>query len=119
MIDLVRIRVQPFYGWGWSNRSQERCDVPPPFSLDAEIIEEGEFKTAIGRLELTSHSLASMWIFLSPIRAGNTWSWSHLCAFPEKPSIPDYPEKLDVLRNVISAATVTGFAHVEISTEGS
>jgi hypothetical protein len=117
IIDSVRIQVQPFYGWGWSYRSGEQYAVPPPFCLDTEVIENGDFKTAIGRLDLPSHPLASMWIFLSPIRAGNTWNLSHLCAFSEQPSIPDDEEKIDVLGKVIGAANVTGFAHVELSTE--
>lgn len=55
--------------------------MPPAFSLEAVVTEINGFKTAVGRSERTSHPLASMWILLSPIIAGNTSEHSHVFAF--------------------------------------
>jgi hypothetical protein len=104
------------YGWGWSYRDGKRAEVPPPFTFEAVVTETDGFKTATGRSDQNSHPLASMWLFLSPIRAGNTWQYSHICVFNERPSIPEDADKLSVLGKVIAAADVTGFAHVFVDT---
>ena len=64
-----------------------------------------------------------MWVFLSPIIAGNTWNLSHVCVFNDQPSLPDDADKtLDdeakatVLGKVIDAAEITGFARVKSPT---
>jgi hypothetical protein len=117
----MKIRVEPINGWGWSYRNGKEKAVPPPFSLEAVVEENHGFKTALGRLNQPSHPVASMWVFLSPIIAGNEWSFSHLCAFNDQPSMPgdgetilDNESKANVLGKVIAAADVTGFARVEI-----
>ncbi|MFC5861959.1 hypothetical protein ACFPT7_06615 [Acidicapsa dinghuensis] len=113
--------MDPIYGWGWSYRNGVTARVPPPFILDVVIAENYGLKRVLGRVEEPSHPLASMWVFLSPIIAGNDWSHSHVCAFKGQPSLPDEVDKgLDnedkgnVLGKVIAAADITGFAHVDI-----
>jgi hypothetical protein len=110
----VRIQVEPFYGWGWSCRDGKGAAVPPPFNLDAVITETDGFKTAVGLLDQAAHPLASMWIFLSPILAGNTWNLSHLCAFTDQPSISDNEENVNALGKVIASAQISGFARVSL-----
>jgi hypothetical protein len=109
------------YGWGWSYRDGKAAPVPPPFSLGAVVAENHGFKRAVGRLDQPEHPLASMWVFLSPIIAGNAWNLSHVCVFNDQPSMPDNEgkvldneEKVNVLFKVINAADITGFARVEI-----
>jgi hypothetical protein len=95
--------VQPIYGWGWS-ADGHNVEVPGPFRLDTVVNEKDGFKTAIGRLDSPGHPLSAMWIVLSPIQATKAWEWSHLCAFPSEPSIPDD------LKTLVEAASLTGFA---------
>lgn len=105
----MRFEVQPIYGWGWSyGRSQ--FEVPGPFSLDAAVNERHEgFKTATGRVDSADHPLALMWIVLSPFPTGNNpWDLAHVCAFPDKPTIPD-----DVMI-LVESAPITGFARVAV-----
>lgn len=108
--------MKPFYGWGWSYRSGKGAAVPPPFSLDARVTETAGFKTAVGRFDEPAHPLGSMWIFLSPIPAGNTWNLSHVCCFRDQPSVHDDEQRVDALRGIIAAADITGFAHVDVTT---
>jgi hypothetical protein len=95
--------VQPIYGWGW-RANGHIVEVPGPFRMETVAKERGDFKTAVGRLDSPGHPLSAMWIVLSPIQATKTWEWSHLCAFPNEPSIPD------ALNALAESAPFTGFA---------
>ena len=113
--------MEPIYGWGWSRCDGKSAAVPPPFSLEVVLAEGQGFKKALGRVDQPSHPLALMWVFLSPIIAGNTWSLSHVCAFNDQPFTPDDGEeflsneqKAKVLSEVIASADITGFARVEV-----
>jgi len=73
-------------GAGIQRRS---IQVPAPFRMKTIVYEKGEFKSAIGRFYNPEHPLSDIWVALSPMQAARTWKWSHLCAFPTEPSIPD------------------------------
>jgi hypothetical protein len=72
--------------------------------MKTAVNEKGEFKTAIGRFDDPEHLLSGMWVVLSPIQAGRTWEWSHLCGFLTEPSIPAD------LKTLVESAPLTGFA---------
>ena len=99
----VKFHVQPIYGWGWSSDNQS-FEVPGPFQIETVVNEYGGLKTASGMFYELGHALSAMWIVLSPIQAANTWEWSHICAFPDKPTIPED------LKTLIESAPLTGFA---------
>jgi hypothetical protein len=99
----VEFDVQPIYGWGWRSKGHN-VPVPAPFRMKTVVNERGEFKTAIGRFDDPAHPLSGMWVVLSPIQATKTWEFSHVCAFPNEPSIP-----VD-LKNLVESAPLTGFA---------
>jgi hypothetical protein len=86
--------------------------VPPPFTLEVEAANRDGFKTAIGHLEQTAHPLATLWIVLSPLGAQGNWGFSHVCAFEKEPSIPDDPNKVAALGELIKSAEITGFARI-------
>jgi hypothetical protein len=99
----VEFDVQPIYGWGWSSKGQG-VEVPAPFRINAVVNEKSGFQIAIGRFDDPEHPLSCMWIVPSPIQATKTWEWSHLCAFPREPAIPDD------LKTLVESAPLTGFA---------
>ena len=86
--------------------------MPGPFSLEAVVGDVNGFKTAIGRMNEAQHPLTRMWIVLSPIQAINKWDLCHVCAFSEKPTIPDE------LAELIAVADVTGFARAFVGVDG-
>jgi len=99
----MTFHVQPIYGWGWS-ADGESVAVPGPFQIETVVNEKAGLKTAMGRFYDPGHQLSALWIVLSPIQATNTWEWSHVCAFPGEPTIPED------LKTLVESARLTGFA---------
>lgn len=77
-----------------------------PFRMDTVVNEKGGFRTALGKFYDPRHPLSAMWIVLSPMQGAQSWKWSHLCAFPNEPSIPND------LKTLVESAPLTGFAKV-------
>ena len=100
------------HGWGWSSSGQN-VSVPGPCSIEAVFDDMSGFKTAMGWINDERHPLANMWVVLSPIQAINKWDLCHVCAFSEKPDIPDELSKL------IAVAKVTGFARAFVDADNS
>ncbi len=83
----MKLAVKPIYGWGWRN-PDGGVAVPQPFELDVSVIEPGEpFRTAVGRIEATSHPLSGLWVLMSRRHPPADGEDAHvnLSAFHEKP----------------------------------
>jgi hypothetical protein len=106
---MIKLIVNPFYGWGWFDAGTNAIDVPPEFELDAEIVESGEpFRAVLGQLPKSDHSLAGMWILLSQRHVPHDGD-CNLRAFTERPKIASVEEPIP------TEYIVSGFASVTVT----
>jgi hypothetical protein len=105
----MKLHVTPIYGWGWWDEQNGPVKVPSAFALEATVIEAGEaFRTALGRLGEIKHPLSNSWILLSQRHLPGD-GHCNLCAFREKPIVPNIPEI------ITTKPFLTGFAVAIIS----
>jgi hypothetical protein len=106
----VKLLVKPIYGWGWySADSNASVDVPPPFELDAEVIEASEpFRAVLGQLSKGDHLLSGLWILLSQRHSPHDGD-CNLRAYAERPQIGAINEPISAKH------TISGFASVTVA----
>ena len=102
----MKLRVEPIYGWGWSDcASGQSIDVPPPFEFEVSIVKEGEpFRGALGHLLADRHVLSGMWILLTQRHVVND-GFYNLTAFEEQPRLA-----VDLASKSETPFRITGFA---------
>lgn len=62
---LMRLRVEPIYGWGWNDLQGRSVEVPGPFELEVSVLGMAPF-AAMGRLDdCCDHPLRGLWVLLS------------------------------------------------------
>lgn len=61
------LRVEPFYGWGWSSDTQNRIDVPEPFCIRLLRLYslQGKRVGGVGKVESPSHKFEGYWVVFS------------------------------------------------------
>jgi hypothetical protein len=100
----MKLHVQPVYGWGWFDSKTVSLDVPEPFDLVVSVVEKGSpFKTALGKVEVATHSLFGLWVLLTQ-RHGSDFNLSAFKEMPVLPDISEHPPYLTGFANVTTAS---------------
>jgi hypothetical protein len=115
MAELLKIRVEPVYGWGWfRGPGTAAIDVPSAFDMDIEIVTPDPifpFRAALGQCTSHGHLLDGMWIVLN---VRSTDGACNLRAFNTRPKLPHL--NLDdggKWSEFDPAAELTGFAYIK------
>lgn len=80
----IRLRVTPIRGCAWFDCTNESVTLPPPFELDASILEiSSPFLPMLGHVSSTDHPLGGQWVYLAQRHKPGECI---LCVYSERPS---------------------------------
>lgn len=102
----MRLRIKPYYGWGWFDAAGAPIDVPSEFEVELVESEGGMLpRSAVGHIVTAGHQLSDLWVLISQ-RHANGGGQYNLCLFQGKLALPTFGSAPGL------KPTHTGFAEV-------